>query len=132
MVNRKAVLFVFIGLLLVGCGGGLEKKVVGKWKLKLDTTSMTGGNKAGADLTAKLLEAMTIELKSDKTTVLTAGPETSSGTWSLTGDKITITTGKGNPMTGTVSSDGSTITPEMNAEEQKAASGAKMLLVKSP
>lgn len=132
MVTRKAILFVLVGLLLVGCGGGLEKKVVGKWKMKLDTASMSGGDKAGADLTAKLFDAITIELKADKTAVMTAGPENTSGTWSLTGDKITITTGKGNPVVGTVSGDGNTITPEMNADELKAMNGAKMLLVKAP
>lgn len=78
---------------LAGCGGGLEKKVVGNWKV--DTAKSTiSGDKLKTEEDKKMAMAMmgafSLELKEDKTFTMTVVFPVN-GKWALAGNKLTIT-----------------------------------------
>jgi len=94
----KAFYAVLLAALVVaGCGGGLEKKVVGSWKID-SAKSDLGTSKMKSDAEKKMAEAMasqmTLELKADKTFTLTFIMPLN-GTWALTGSKVVLTPDKG-------------------------------------
>jgi hypothetical protein len=80
---------------LAGCGG-LEKKIVGAWKVDTGKTVMTG-DAVKDEETKKMVMAMmgtiTLDIKEDKTFEMKViMPIT--GTWALTGNKLVLTPNK--------------------------------------
>lgn len=78
---------------LAGCGGGLEKKVVGSWKV--DTTkSSISGDKIKSEEEKKMAMAMmgafALEVKEDKSFTMTVVFPIN-GKWTLAGNKLTLT-----------------------------------------
>lgn len=123
-------LMVILALTLIGCQG-LEKKIVGKYKVNVDTSGMPADKKAMADAAKSMLSGMTLELKADKTSEMTMGTNKQAGTWKLTGDEVEITAGAGKPMKAKASSDGKSLTPILDAEQEKMFQGVKMTFQKS-
>ncbi len=147
----KSILPVFAlaGLMLGGChdqvkslhggddsagattkpGGGLDALVVGKYKGKLDVSDADvakgkGTRKEADDLAKAIGDSMSLELKADKTYLMTAFM-TVEGKWSITGSTINLEAGQApkgpdgkqpemkvtsSAMSGAVSADGKTIT----------------------
>lgn len=79
--------------LLCGCGAGLEKKVIGTWKVDTAKTQMSGDKiKTDADkkMMMAMLETFTLDVKEDKTFKFTVIFPIE-GTWALAGSKLTLT-----------------------------------------
>lgn len=77
---------------LAGCGGGLEKKVVGTWKIDSAKTQM---GDAKMDETEKkmmmaVMSSISLEVKEDKTFTMTVMMPIE-GKWTLAGNKLTLT-----------------------------------------
>lgn len=125
---RNILVAVVVAVALVGCGANLEKAVVGKFGFEIDTTSASAEDKAAAEMAKAFMGSMTMELKDDKTAVVSVLGQEQKGTWKLEGDKITITN-QGQPMTGTVLDGGKKI-EVTEAAGQASGKGVKMFLVK--
>ncbi|MCC7228759.1 MAG: hypothetical protein IT203_00080 [Fimbriimonadaceae bacterium] len=84
------ILAVFV---LAGCGGGLEKKVVGFWKVDTVKTQMGGDKVKTADdrkIMMGMLSTITIDIKADKTFDMKLLFPIN-GTWALNGNKLALT-----------------------------------------
>jgi hypothetical protein len=92
----KAFVFLFLVCLgLIGCGGGLESKIVGSWKADTAKTVM-GGDKTSEDdkkMAQALVNTMSLDIKADKTFEMKLIlPIT--GKWALSGNMLTLTPDK--------------------------------------
>lgn len=80
-------------LVLAGCGGGLEKKLVGSWKVDTEKTQM-GGDKVKTEADKKMMMGMmstiTLDIKEDKTFEMKVFFPIN-GTWALNGNKLVLT-----------------------------------------
>jgi hypothetical protein len=89
----KAFVFLFLVCLgLIGCGGGLESKIVGSWKA--DTAKSVMGDGKTSEEEKKMAEAilgtMSLDIKADKTfdgTIILPVK----GKWALEGSRLTLT-----------------------------------------
>lgn len=117
----------------MGCGGGLEDKVVGKYRAKMNSQESGKDDvvsKMGEGLADAMISSMTMEIKEDKTFSMSVMGFPMKGTWTLSGTTLTLTMeeamgvgvketeakeGKGKsanePVLLSVSSDGKTLTP---------------------
>jgi hypothetical protein len=90
MSVRSLLVWLLVGLLLVGCGPSLEQRIVGTWKADMDRTVLPA---AGAARTARgvrqALGATTLVLSEDGTYNLRSLQE-AEGNWVLTGNQLTL------------------------------------------
>lgn len=125
----RALVIFAVALVLVGCGGNLEKAVVGKWKFDIDTSSLKPEEKQAAEFGKAFLAMVTVELKDDKTMSISAMGQDQKGTWKLDGNTITINGPDGKPMVGKVIDGGDKIElTDMGTNDDMK--GAKAFLVK--
>ncbi|MBN9503233.1 MAG: hypothetical protein J0H02_15765 [Armatimonadetes bacterium] len=82
--------------LLVGCGGSLEKKVVGSWKADISKSDFSNAGKTEADkkMAEEIMKTVTLELKEDKSFELVIMFPLK-GTWSLNGNKLSLKPAEG-------------------------------------
>src|SRR5689334_12133979 len=80
-----------LALLVAACGASLEKAVVGKYGMDIDTSKMAEKDKAQVEAAKGLFSGFTMELKEDKTCAVSAMGQDKKGTWKLDGTKLTIT-----------------------------------------
>jgi len=93
-MRKVAVFAVAIAMLavVVGCGGSLDKKVVGKYTGKLEMPKTKANDpmaKMAEGMANALASSMTLELKEDKTFILTMMIPIE-GKYTLDSDKITL------------------------------------------
>jgi hypothetical protein len=118
---RRFILVVIAIAAIAGCGGGLKDKIVGTWKIDVNSMKMpevpesmknSPEFKAQMDQMKQQMGAGRIEFKADGSVIPTGlGPQ-QNGKWSLEGNEIKLVDDKGKPETSvkaTVSADGSKI-----------------------
>jgi hypothetical protein len=130
---RRHIWFVIViaGLLAGACGPNLEKAVVGKYVAEIDSSNMKGEEKAQAEMMAAFMKGITMELKEDKTAVMSAMGQTKSGTWKLEDKKVVVTVeGEKDPGVFFVEDGGETLVADAESMEMGDMKGARLLFKK--
>lgn len=87
MKNFALALFALTIMMVAGCKGGASDPV-GKWTGSVDTSSIPA-NTPGAEMAKQMMSKIPLELKADKTFVMTMMFPIE-GTWSQSGSTITM------------------------------------------
>lgn len=129
---RKLVVVVGLAVLcvLVGCSGGAEQAILGKWKMDIDTSGVSDPmlKKSIDDNKPKLGGSMEFQTGGKVSMTMTGNNEV--GTWTLDGKVVKIKDSKGVEVKGNLSADGKRMDLEMPADLAGVMKGAKMYMVK--
>jgi hypothetical protein len=125
----RALVLLVIAVLACSCSEPLEKRIVGTYKAKLDTSAMSGQNKAGADMMAAMINQTVLEIKPEGKASIGLGTTNTEATWTLEGTKLSVKpkTGAGMDLD---ASDPSELKVTIPAEQAKQMEGAKISFVR--
>ncbi len=120
------LLAVMVGLF--GCAAAsLDKQIIGKYGVELDTSAVKAEDKQQADMAKAFLGNMAIEFKEGNKATISAMGTSDEGTWKVEGNNITITSSKGGkPMSLKSNDGGKTLEAVMTEEEAKSTKGLKI------
>jgi hypothetical protein len=126
-----AILAAF-ALLAAGCGGAnLEKAIIGKYTIDVDSSAMKEEDKAAFKMAESLIKGITMEFKEGGKVELKAMGQTNNGTWKLDGTKLSVTDDKGKTEVMEVQDGGKTIQPDPKSMGGDTFKGAKLSFKKS-
>lgn len=89
-----AVLCV-LSLAIAGCSQSLDKAIIGKYGMEVDTSGAGEKDKAAADMAKTFMKDMTLEVKEGGKAEMAVMGQKMPGTWKLEGNKLTVTPDKG-------------------------------------
>ena len=92
-MNKVLVGFVLVmaAFVAVSCGANLEKAVVGKYKLVINSDKMAEKDKAMIKMVEPMLKDASLELTADHKAVMNGpGGQKQTGTWKLSENTITV------------------------------------------
>ena len=115
-----------LGMALASCGASLEKAVVGKYHLDLNTDKMQAKEKAAADMMKGMLTGVSMDIKADHTINMSAMGKDETGTWKIDGDKLKITPKGQKEGTFEVKDGGKTLIPDAKAMGMPDMKGAEI------
>lgn len=82
-------------MFLVGCGGGnLEKAVIGKYTIDINSDKMEEKDKAALKMGEAFLKGISLEIKEGGKCEMSAMGQKETGTWTLNGTTLTVTDDK--------------------------------------
>lgn len=93
-MNKVLVGFVLVlaALVAASCGANLEKAVVGKFKLVINSDKMAEKDKAMIKMVEPMLKDASLEMTADHKAIMNGpGGQKQTGTWKLDGTTITVT-----------------------------------------
>jgi hypothetical protein len=110
---------------VIGCAGAsLEKQIIGKYAVEIDTSAVKEADKQQAEMAKAFLTGMAIEFKEGNVAVMSMMGQTQDGTYKIEGSKITLTPKSGGQvMTLTSKDGGKTLEPVLTEDEAKSAKG---------
>lgn len=125
-----ALLFV-LAVCLSGCGASLEKAIIGKYTLDIDSSAMEEKDKSMMKLAESFIKGISIEFKEGGKVAMVAGNDSQEGTWKLDGTTLTVTDAKGKAEKLEVKDGGKTLVPDPSTMGMNDMKGAKLTFKKS-
>ncbi len=124
--------FAILALATFGCGGGnLEKEIIGKFTMSIDSSKMKEDQKAMVKMAEPMIAGISMELKEGGKVSLTAMGKTEEGTWKLDGTSLSITDPKGKTDKMEVKDGGKTLVPDPKTMGMDKLEGAVVTFNKS-
>ena len=124
------ILFAALALSLSSCGGNLEKALVGKFHLNLDTSKMPEKERAAADMVKGMTSQVTMELKEDHKAEMNAMGQKKTGTWKLEGNMLKVTPQGDKEGVFEVKDGGKSLVPDAKSMGLPDMKGAEISFVK--
>ena len=93
-------------LAVAGCSQSLDKAIVGKFTVDIDTSGANEKDKASAEMMKAFMKDMYIEIKDGGKAEMSFMGQKVAGTWKLEDNKLTITPEKGGSVAKLIVEDG--------------------------
>lgn len=102
-------------LVVAGCTQSLDKAIIGKYTVEIDTSGVSDKDKATAEMMKAFMKDMSFEFKEGGKAEMTLMGQKMAGTWKLTENKLTVSPEKGgNEAKLIVEDGGKTLKPDQS------------------
>ena len=130
---RRLITFAVLctlSIVIVGCSQSLEKAIVGKYGMEVDTSGASEKDKAGAEMAKAFMKDMSLEIKEGGKAEMAVMGQKMPGTWKLDGNKLTVTPDKGGNAAKLIVEDGGKTLKPDPADSKDMPPGIKVAFKK--
>ena len=130
---RRLITFAVLctlSIVIAGCSPSLDKAIIGKYGMEVDTSGASEKDKAGAEMAKAFLKDMSLEIKEGGKADMTVMDQKMPGTWKLDGNKLTVTPDKGGNAAKLIVEDGGKTLKPDPADSKDMPTGVKVAFKK--